>query len=282
MPSIVPGGPDLPPALLHALEDDRLVLFCGAGISIDTGLPSFGGLVEEAAKGCNLALDGPARAAFEAKDYDRTLGHLEDRAGPRSRLRPWIAERLVREPEGPDGALTLHRALLDLTRRPGGGYRLVTTNFDDRFERAGLKPDEMEDAPRLAPPRFDRLRRVVFLHGRIRKGDPTSLADLVLTSRDFGNAYLRDGWATRFLLELLREFHLLLVGYSRPAVSSRTSNLSRGFVSLGTFRRSSRAWRTRRPSDTGKSVLDTLTDPIRWSPRASRTSPPSRSGSLRT
>ncbi len=151
MPSIVPDGPDLPHALLHALEDDRLVLFClfcGAGISIDTGLPSFGGLVEEAAKGCNLALDGPARAAFEAKDCDRALGHLEDRAGARSRLRPWIAERLIREPEGPDGALMLHRALLDLTRRPGGGYRLVTTNVDDRFERAGLKPDEMEDAPR--------------------------------------------------------------------------------------------------------------------------------------
>lgn len=215
MPWFVAGGPDLPPEPLRPLDEDRLVLFCGAGISIDTGLPSFAKLDEEAFAGRNIPLEGNAKAAFVAQDFDRALDLLERTEDRDSRLmRRMIAERLVAEPEGPDAELGLHRALLDLARRPGSGFRLVTTNFDDRFERAGLLPHEMEEAPRLAPPRFEQLRRVVFLHGRIRKTDPSSHGELVLTGRDLGNAYLRDGWAARFVLELLREFDLLLIGYS--------------------------------------------------------------------
>ena len=42
----IPHGPQIPYDLVHALEDGRLVFFCGAGISIATGLPSFKGLVD--------------------------------------------------------------------------------------------------------------------------------------------------------------------------------------------------------------------------------------------
>jgi SIR2-like domain len=38
--------------------------------------------------------------------------------------------------------------------------------------------------------------------------------DLVLTTRDFGNAYLRHGWAARFVVEMFREFTVLFIGYS--------------------------------------------------------------------
>ena len=37
---------------------------------------------------------------------------------------------------------------------------------------------------------------------------------LVLTSADFGRAYLQEGWAARFIVELFREFTVLFIGYS--------------------------------------------------------------------
>ncbi len=37
---------------------------------------------------------------------------------------------------------------------------------------------------------------------------------MVLTSADFGRAYLQDGWAARFIVELFREFTVLFIGYS--------------------------------------------------------------------
>ena len=42
----------------------------------------------------------------------------------------------------------------------------------------------------------------------------TAALKLVLTDRDFGLGYLADGWATRFLMEMFREFAVLFVGYS--------------------------------------------------------------------
>jgi SIR2-like domain len=53
----------------------------------------------------------------------------------------------------------------------------------------------------------------VHLHGRIGEHDPDH-RDLVLTTRDFGNAYLRHGWAARFVVEMFREFTVLFIGYS--------------------------------------------------------------------
>jgi hypothetical protein len=39
-------------------------------------------------------------------------------------------------------------------------------------------------------------------------------ADLVLTSLGFGQAYMRAGWASRFAIELLRNFMVVFTGYS--------------------------------------------------------------------
>ena len=46
MPELVEHGPNIPFKLMNELDDGRVVFFCGAGISMASGLPSFGGLVE--------------------------------------------------------------------------------------------------------------------------------------------------------------------------------------------------------------------------------------------
>ena len=56
---------------------------------------------------------------------------------------------------------------------------------------------------------------MIHLHGRLSNDTLGILAtDLVLTSADFGDAYLRSGWAARFLFDLCRCRTIVLVGYT--------------------------------------------------------------------
>src|SRR3546814_7831070 len=41
-----------------------------------------------------------------------------------------------------------------------------------------------------------------------------SQTDLVLTAPNFGEAYMRNGWASRTVYDLMRRYTLVLVGYS--------------------------------------------------------------------
>jgi len=211
VPQFVRNGPIVPDRLVQDLEDDRVVIFCGAGISMGAGLPSYRGLVEH----CYAEL-GQATPSPRHRDWDwpdRMMGLLESRASP-ARVREVVAARLSREP----GDLAMHRAILALARlRRSDGMRLITTNFDHLFERAGEDMQLGRDfhaGPVLPIPRNDRTaswRSLVYLHGRL---GAAPYADLVLSSADFGRAYLTDAWAARFVARLFADFTVLFIGYS--------------------------------------------------------------------
>jgi hypothetical protein len=63
---------------------------------------------------------------------------------------------------------------------------------------------------------------ILHLHGRI-SDDGLGLAgtDLILTSSDFGDAYLRSGWASRYIEDRMRLGTLVLVGYSAEDAAMR-------------------------------------------------------------
>ena len=210
------GEVELPNEIERALEEQRLVFFCGAGISVYTGLPLFKQLVEKVCRRTCGPIDEltgdelePVKDAFRAKQYDRALGLLEQ-AVTEWTMRREVINQLTTSFRG---ELAFHKAILDLARVPGGGYHLVTTNFDDRFCSAGLEEAWIHDAPRLAPPRPQDWHHATYLHGRVKPDDPDG-RQLVLTSADFGRAYLEEGWAARFVVELFREFTILFIGYS--------------------------------------------------------------------
>lgn len=174
------------------------------------GLPSFQGLVSKLYKALGEEPDALERLLCRERQYDRVLGRLESRVG--KTLRREVAS-LLRAAKSADKPL--HPALLDLARH-GDNYRLVTTNFDRLFvdcrgeERRSF---EVDSAPKLPVPRKYRWNSVVHLHGLIQDADPGG-QNLVLTSGDFGLAYLVDGWAARFVTELVRNFTVVFVGYS--------------------------------------------------------------------
>jgi NAD-dependent SIR2 family protein deacetylase len=118
------GDVELPSEIERALEEQRLVFFCGAGISVYTDLRLFKGLVEDVfEKTCGPIEElfgdelEPAQAAFAVNQYDRVLGLLEQALTPGT-MRHAVIEELSKEFHGD---LFLHKAILDLARVPEGG-----------------------------------------------------------------------------------------------------------------------------------------------------------------
>lgn len=211
------GGPDVPERLLKAHEEGRVAFFCGAGVSIPAGLPNFEGLAREAYK--RLALDETMiDEAFERGEYDAALKLMEDKTS-RSDLLMQVSD-ILHVSSGEDAPL-LHKALVDLANLAESRAPLVTTNFDRLFEQAlkerKLAPQIWEAEPLPLIPEQE--ASLVYLHGALPAASSTvsrSHSDkLILTSRDFGRAYLRDPQTTaRFVNRLFRHFTVCFVGYS--------------------------------------------------------------------
>ena len=203
---LFPGGPEFPAEFLDLIQSGQVVFFCGAGLSVGTGLPTFSGLVRELDKILNP--DSNDRFDDGRTDYDRMLSELESRFVPK-RMRKHVCRILSEPPKS--GTLENHQNILKLAATPGGGFRLITTNFDDRFSLANGKKIPSDDAPKLPVPESAGWSSLVHLHGRIcEEGD---LNNLVLNASDFGRAYLSEGWARRFVVRLMRCWPVAFVGY---------------------------------------------------------------------
>ncbi len=217
MPAFVTNGPDIPEELLQAHEDGRVVFFCGAGISTPAGLPLFKELVDEIYVQLGTTKKPVEDKAYEKEQYDATLDQLERRyPGQRLAVRSTLAT-ILKPKWRRKGATTTHQALLQLATDRKGTVRIVTTNFDRIFQRviARKKLDIPSLAAPLLPiPKPSRWHGVVHLHGLLPdRLDDTALNRLVLSSGDFGLAYLVERWAARFVSELFRYYIVCFVGY---------------------------------------------------------------------
>lgn len=193
------SGIDFPKGLLDALSNDSLVVFAGAGVSMGepANLPNFRNLAKEIAKGTGKELG-------KNKPEDQFLGELSHGEVDIYKRASEALDRPGLEPT------ELHFNLLRLFSIPES-VRIVTTNFDLLFERAAEKvfdsSPEVFRAPAL--PLGNKFRGIIHVHGSV-----CSPEDMVLADEDFGCAYLVEGWARRFLVELFRSFAVLFVGYS--------------------------------------------------------------------
>src|SRR5690554_7670999 len=55
---------------------------------------------------------------------------------------------------------------------------------------------------------------------------------LVITDREFGRAYLTEGWARRFLVALFRKYVVLFVGYSHDDLDRKSTRLNSSHVRI--------------------------------------------------
>ncbi|MFC4862338.1 anti-phage defense-associated sirtuin Dsr1 [Pseudomonas sp. MAHUQ-62] len=210
-------GPDIPERLLQAHEDGRVVFFCGAGISYPARLPGFAGLVAKLYEALAATPNAVQQAAIKAGQFDTAIGLLEaDIVGGRETVRRALAGILTPDLSAPNATAT-HEALLTLSKCRNGNSRLITTNFDRLFEEViAVKslPIKQFQAPLLPVPK-NRWDGLVYLHGLLGTTPTASELDrLVVSSGDFGLAYLNERWAARFVSELLRNYTVCFVGYS--------------------------------------------------------------------
>lgn len=211
----IKDGPDIPEELLQAHEEGRVVFFCGAGISYPAGLPNFHDLVNQIYTTIGTTFEANEERAYSREQYDATLDLLERRIpGQRLTVRKALAE-VLKPKLRRKNAKDTHAALLQLAHNRDGAVRLVTTNFDRIFQHVAGKRIKTFLAPFLPIPKNSRWDGVVYLHGLLPESfDESALHRLVLTSGDFGLAYLTERWAARFVSELFRNYIVCFVGYS--------------------------------------------------------------------
>lgn len=221
----LPAGPSIPDDLLLARDQGRVIFFCGAGVSrARANLPDFFGLAEKVITTLGVV---PESAAFklirEAQEIDQRIGvsglisadrvfgllerdflHRDIESAVASALKPT-----------PDRDLSAHNTLLDLATTPEGAVRLVTTNFDRLFDDCGRNLQTWQQ-PRLPDPsRHAEMNGIVYLHGKATSDYNGAEGDgFVLSSSEFGRAYLSDGWATSFVREIMKRYVVVFVGYT--------------------------------------------------------------------
>ncbi len=218
------NGPAIPDGLLHARDEGRVVFFCGAGVSrAKAGLPDFFGLAEKAMETLGVLADSPARKLLEEArsiedrtsvagviPADRIFGLLE-REFSTDVIEAAVASSL-RPDDEPD--LTAHRTILDLATTTEGLVHVVTTNFDRLFD--DCRRLKSWQRPRLPDPsRPKDMDGIVYLHGKATSDYQGAEGDgFVLSSPQFGQAYLSEGWATSFFREIIDEYVVVFVGYA--------------------------------------------------------------------
>ena len=219
------NGPSIPDELLVAKDEGRVIFFCGAGVSrACAGLPGFFGLARDVIETLGVTADDPTRKVIkEVQDFDRRTGisglvsadtvfGLLNRSFSVRDIQKAVAKALK---PGLEVDLSAHRIILDLARGSNGKVRLVTTNFDLLFESCNNSLSKSRP-PRLPDPRrFEEFEGIIHLHGHVDEDYRGADGDsFVLSSSEFGQAYISDGWATSFIKSVLEKYVVVFVGYT--------------------------------------------------------------------
>lgn len=208
------NGPDVPDRLVQAHEDGKVVFFCGAGISFPAGLPGFNELTSKTFEAIGESPNSTENSAIHEKRFDVAFDLLERRIKNRLVVRKKIQAILTPKELSDPQTTATHKALLELAKGQSGNLRLITTNFDRIFQHVDSSLRSYV-APLLPIPKKSRWDGLVYLHGLLpEQEDPNALNNLILSSGDFGLAYLTERWASRFISELFRSYIVCFVGYS--------------------------------------------------------------------
>lgn len=203
------GAIEFDAAICEALRNGTLVVFAGAGVSMGkpAKFPDFNQLALRIANGKHSEPNETA---------ERFLGRLQQSG---KNVHMAAAEMLDTQGKEPN---QLHFDLLRLFGT-SKNVRIVTTNFDLFLETAAKKiwENELEVYTAPALPRGNNFEGIVHLHGYTHRPQ-----GMVLTDADYGRAYLTEGWARQFLVDLFYSYTVLFVGYSHE--DSVMQYLSRG------------------------------------------------------
>lgn len=189
---------DFPNKILDAIKNDSLVIFAGAGASMGkpTSLPNYEKLAAQIAEdtGKELGKDDSCEVF---------LGSLKAEGIDVNQQAAEILSGTCLEHN------KLHEAIVDLFESPDK-IKIVTTNYDQMFEHVIASRGEntvVYNAPAL--PLGNDVNGIIHIHGNVN--NPKYM---VVTDEDFGRAYLTDGYASKFIVQLFESYTVLFIGYS--------------------------------------------------------------------
>ncbi|CAI0955219.1 Uncharacterised protein [Serratia quinivorans] len=214
-------GPAIPDILLERCDAGRVVFLCGAGVSLPSGMPTFVDLTRYVIEYFDPPHDSEIMAAFRPWLHDQSsanvpldqifnLLHLEY---GKDEVNALVTKRLGASRADIEVGRE-HSLIKRISSNQSGTPQIVTTNFDRLFE----VNQEQNNLTRYVPPAFPDLNfgstieGITYLHGRLVNENAVS-HPYVLSSADFGRAYLSEGWATNFIKLLLERYIVVLVGY---------------------------------------------------------------------
>jgi hypothetical protein len=211
-------GPNIPDSLLLRSDSGRVVFLCGAGVSLPSGMPSFIDLTKYVIDYFDPPEQSEIMSSFQPwinnpsssnVPLDQIFNLLNLEYG-KDAVNAIVTERLVATAKA-DRVGYEHGLIKKISSSPNGIPQIVTTNFDLLFEI-----DDIIDTH--VPPAFPDLafgasiEGITYLHGRLTNKEAES-HQYVLSSADFGRAYLSEAWATNFVRHLLERYTVVLVGY---------------------------------------------------------------------
>lgn len=194
------NGVNVPDVVIEAIHNKKLVVFAGAGVSIDSPscLPNFEKLALE------IAHNTGEKRNPDEESIERFLGRLTDSGIPVKEIASHI---LGAESSLPN---VLHKEILNLFRS-NEDIRIVTTNYDLLFEKVvASKNTVMQQYSYPALPHGDQFNGIVHIHGDIKNPE-----NMIISDMDFGKAYMLIPDVPIFLSQLFNSDYLVLfVGYS--------------------------------------------------------------------
>ncbi|KQN76361.1 hypothetical protein ASF04_25530 [Duganella sp. Leaf61] len=216
-------GPAIPDILLQRCDEGRVVFLCGAGVSFPSGMPTFVDLTKHVIKNFAPPSNSEVMKAFGPwrrtkkqtganVPLDQIFNLLYLEYG-KDAVNALVTERLSAKRKNKDFAHA-HGLIKRISKSADGVPQIVTTNFDRLFE---VEPEGVNLAVHV-PPAFPELKfgsqieGITYLHGRLVDAG-SATPSYVLSSGDFGRAYLSEGWATNFMRQLLERYTVVLVGY---------------------------------------------------------------------
>lgn len=214
-------GPSIPDTLLERCDAGRVVFLCGAGVSQPSGMPDFVGLTRHVVEFFDPPEGSEIMVAFRPwlddqsaanVPLDQIFNLLHQEYG-KDEVNGLVTARLS-APLKSEVVGREHSLLRRISSNQSGVPQIVTTNFDRLFESV----PEGEHLRLHVPPAFPDLsfglsiEGITYLHGRLVE-EGSEHHDYVLSSADFGRAYLSEGWATNFIRNLLERYTVVLVGY---------------------------------------------------------------------
>lgn len=226
-------GPAIPDILLERCDAGRVVFLCGAGVSVPSRMPDFVGLTRFVIEILDPPSDSEIMAKFRPWMEDQSevnnrlrmetqsaanvpldqifnLLHLEY---GKEEVNALVTKRLSEHVLEGEKLGHEHGLIKRISRSQSGVPQIVTTNFDRLFELGEKEGELVTHEPPFPNLNFSsNIEGITYLHGRLVDAASASSA-YVLSSADFGRAYLSEGWATNFIRHLLERYTVVLVGY---------------------------------------------------------------------